>query len=72
MKKLKANVVKNDTGIVIYALKGFPGPYTHYISDTIDVDGILKLLENEENRKAKFVQALAFCEYGCEPVVFVS
>ena len=39
---LKANVVKNDTGIVIDALKGFPGPYTHYISDTIDVDGILK------------------------------
>ena len=71
-EKLKANVVKNDTGIVIDALKGFPGPYTHYISDTIDVDGILKLLENEENRKAKFVQALAFCEYGCEPVVFVS
>ena len=57
---------------MIDALKGFPGPYTHYISDTIDVDGILKLLENEENRKAKFVQALAFCEYGCEPVVFVS
>ena len=59
MKKLKANVVKNDTGIVIDALKGFPGPYTHYISDTIDVDGILKLLENEENRKAKFVQTVS-------------
>ena len=71
-EKLKANVVKNDTGIMIDALKGFPCAYTHYISDTIDVDGILKLMKGVENRKAQFVQALSFCEYGKEPVVFES
>ena len=71
-EKLKANVVKNDTGISIEALKGFPSAYTHYISDTIDVEGILKLMKGEENRKAEFHQALAFCEYGKEPVVFKS
>ena len=27
---------------------------------------------NVSNRKAKFVQALGFCEYGKEPMVFVS
>jgi len=70
--KLKCNVVKNDTGIVIDALKGFPGPYTHYVQDTIGETGVLKLLKGEENRKAKFVQALAFCEYGKEPLVFTS
>ena len=70
--KLKCNIVKNDTGISIEALKGFPSAYTHYISDTIDVDGILKLMKGEENRKAEFHQALAFCEYGKEPVVFSS
>lgn len=71
-EELKANVVKNDTGIVIEALDGFPGAYTHYVGDTIGIEGILKLLRNKKNRKAKFVQALAFCEYGKEPVVFVS
>lgn len=71
-EQLKKNVVKNDTGIVIEALKGFPAAYTHYVQDTIGEEGILKLMEGIENRKAKFVQALAFCEYGKEPVVFTS
>jgi len=71
-EELKCNVVKNDTGIVIDALKGFPGPYTHYVQDTLGEAGVLKLLKGEENRKARFVQALAFCEYGKEPVVFTS
>ena len=70
--ELKKNILKNDTGIEIEALKGFPGPYTHYVQDTIGEDGVLKIMENVENRKAKFVQALAFCEYGKEPVVFTS
>lgn len=71
-EELKANVVKNDTGIMIDALDGFPAAYTHYVQDTIGMDGILKLMKGVKNRKAKFVQALAFCEYGKEPVSFVS
>ena len=70
--ELKANVVKNDTGIMIDALSGFPAAYTHYVQDTIGMDGILKLMKGVKNRKAKFVQALAFCEYGKESVSFVS
>lgn len=71
-EKLKCAVVKNDTGICIDALKGFPSAYTHYVQDTLGEDGILKLMEGNANRKARFVQALAFCEYGGEPQVFVS
>ena len=70
--KLKTTVVKNDTGIMVEALKGFPAAYTHYAADTIGEDGLLKLMRGVENRKACFVQALAFCEYGKEPVVFKS
>lgn len=70
--ELKCNVVKNDTGIMIDALNGFPAAYTHYAQDTIGMDGILKLMEGEENRKARLVQALAYCEYGKEPIVFTS
>ena len=49
---LKKTVLKNDSGICIDALNGFPGPYTHYVDDTLKEDGILKLLEGVENRKA--------------------
>jgi len=71
-EKLKSNVVKNDTGLIIEALNGFPAAYTHYVQETIGEDGILKLLEGVENRAAFILQALAFCEYGKEPVVFSS
>ena len=57
---------------MIEALNGFPAAYTHYVQDTIGIDGVLKLMENVSNRKAKFVQALGFFEYGKEPMVFVS
>ncbi len=70
--KLKTNVVKNDTGLMIEALNGFPSSYTHYAQNTIGEDGILKLMKGIENRKAKFVEALAYCEYGKDPVVFTS
>ena len=71
-EKLKCAVVKNDTGIMIDALNGFPAAYTHYVQDTIGMDGIIKLMEGKENRKARFIQALAYCEYGKAPVVFTS
>ena len=70
--KLKTSVLKNDSGICIDALNGFPGPYTHYVDDTLGEDGILKLLEGVENRDAHFEEVLAYCEYGKEPVVFKS
>jgi XTP/dITP diphosphohydrolase len=69
-EKLKCSVLKNDTGIFIEALNGFPGPYTHYVDDTLGEDAILKLMEGVENRRAYFKESLAYCEYGKEPVVF--
>ena len=37
-EKLKKPVLKNDTGLFVNSLKGFPGVYTHYASDTIGED----------------------------------
>lgn len=71
-EELKCSIHKNDTGLCIDALNGFPGPYTHYVDDTLGEDGILKLLEGVENRKAHFLESLAYCEYGKEPVTFTS
>lgn len=71
-EKLKCNVLVNDIGLFIDALNGFPGPYTHYVDEKIGEDGILKLLTNEENRNASFVEVFAYCEYKKEPIIFKS
>ena len=69
---LKCSVLKNDTGLYVEALNGFPGPYTHYVDDTLGEDGLLKLLDGVENRNAYFMEALAYCEYGKDPIIFKS
>lgn len=71
-EKLKCAVLKNDTGLYVDALGGFPGPYTHYVDETLGEDGLLKLLDGVENRKAAFIEAFAYCEYGKTPIVFKS
>ena len=69
---LKCAVLKNDSGLCVEALNGFPGPYTHYVDDTLGEKGLLKLMENETNRKAYFVEAFAYCQYATMPIVFTS
>lgn len=71
-EKLKCTVLKNDTGLFVEALNGFPGPYTHYVDEKIGEEGLLKLLEGVENRNACFMEAFAYCEYGKDPIVFKS
>ena len=71
-EQLKCDVLKNDSGLFIEGLKGFPGVYTKYADETIGEDGVLKLLDGVENRKAYFIEVLAYCEYGKEPVTFTS
>lgn len=69
-EKLNKPVLKNDTGLFVNSLKGFPGVYTHYADDTIGADGLLKLMDGIEERSAFFKEALAYCEPDKEPVVF--
>lgn len=71
-EKLKCAVLKNDSGLFVEALNGFPGVYTHYVDDTLGEDGLLKLLDGVENRKAYFKEVLAYCEYGQEPITFTA
>lgn len=59
---LKEPIVLEDSGLFIDALHGFPGPYTKFVKKTIDIDGILKLMSNIENRKAYFKTALAYAD----------
>lgn len=69
---LKCAVLKNDSGLVIPALNGFPGAYSKYVEQTLKADGMLALMKNKKDRECYYLDAFAYCEYGKEPVVFVS
>ena len=51
--------IVSDVGLVIEALDGFPGPFLRYANQWLGIDGYLKLLAGEENRRAYFEDALA-------------
>ena len=49
-----------DSGLFIEALKGFPGPYSSYVFKTIGNEGILKIMNGVEDRRAYFLAVIAF------------
>lgn len=57
---LRRPLFKEDAGLFIDALNGFPGPYSSYVYSSIGVEGILKLMKGVKNRKAKFKSCVAF------------
>lgn len=65
-------IMINDSGLMIPALKNFPGPMTNYIEETIGEDGIVKLMTGIEDRRAFFKEVISYCEPGNEPVLFTS
>lgn len=59
-----------DAGLFIKALKGFPGPYSSFVFQTIGTKGILKLLKGISRQDAYFHSVVAFCKPNMKPVVF--
>ena len=55
-------VYMQDSGFVIEALNGFPGPYTKYVLSTIGVDGLLKLMDGQLNRRCGFAACVGFAD----------
>ena len=51
-----------DAGLFIDALSGFPGPYAAYVYQTIHNSGVLKLMENNVERHARFQSVIAYCD----------
>jgi XTP/dITP diphosphohydrolase len=60
-----------DAGLFIEALKGFPGPYSKYVYNTVGLKGILKLMKNVENRNAHFLSVVAFATPEEQPTCFI-
>ena len=49
-----------DAGLYIDKYFGFPGPYSSYALRTINNEGILKLMENDQDREARYLSAVAY------------
>ncbi len=70
-QKLEEPVIVEDAGLFIKALNWFPGPYSAYVQDTIGNKGILKLMENVNNRYAEFRSVVGYCAPNAEPEIFL-
>ncbi|MFQ5951300.1 MAG: RdgB/HAM1 family non-canonical purine NTP pyrophosphatase [Candidatus Geothermarchaeales archaeon] len=53
-----------EAGLFIEALSGFPGPYSSYVHETLGFEGILKLMRDEENRRAFFLSVAVLISDG--------
>lgn len=57
---LKKSVLVEDGGLAIEALRGFPGVYSKYVSQTLGATGIVKLMAGVPNRSARFVSTATY------------
>ncbi|NYZ76980.1 XTP/dITP diphosphatase [Candidatus Micrarchaeota archaeon] len=53
-------VFVEDSGLFIDALNGFPGTYSAWVQGKLGNRGLLKLLESEPDRAARFEACIAF------------
>lgn len=56
----ETNCFLEDAGIFIDILNGFPGPYSAFVFRTLGCSGILRLMRNHENRRARFLSVIVF------------
>lgn len=70
-EKLKKPIVVEDSGLFINALNDFPGTCTKYNFVRIGNEGILKLMEDKNDRTCSYKSAVGYCEPGKEPMCFL-
>ncbi|MCW4021839.1 MAG: XTP/dITP diphosphatase [Candidatus Bathyarchaeota archaeon] len=64
-------VFVEDAGLFIESLKGFPGPYSKFVFQTVGVNGILKLMDRLNDRNAYFKSVICYAALNQEPICFV-
>lgn len=52
-------VIVDDTGLYVNALNGFPGSHASFFLQKCGINGLLTLLDGEDNRKAYFKTSIA-------------
>jgi len=70
--RVQKPLIIEDDGLFIDSLNGFPGPYSSYVYDTIGNKGLIRLLENNQSRNAKFVAIIAYCNGNDDVKLFES
>lgn len=75
---VKRPCIAFDTNFRIDELNGFPRAFVNFSLYTIGISGILKLMENKENRSCAFIECLAYYRgkeihyfYGKHPRKFI-
>lgn len=63
-------IVVEDSGLFVESLKGFPGPFSSYVLETIGRKGLLKLMGGFRNRDAYFRAAVALSSPELRSVTF--
>lgn len=61
-RELLKPVVAVDAGFYIHSLKGFPRTFVNFVLETINLEGILKLVEGKE-RGCEFRESLAYRDH---------
>ncbi len=57
---VKKPCISNDSGFYVDALNGFPNTYVNHCLSTIGIEGILKLMEDKEDRTCCFKESLSY------------
>jgi XTP/dITP diphosphohydrolase len=57
---LEIPIAIEDAGLFISQYRGFPGPYSSYVLERLQNPGILKLMEDVENRSAQYLSVIAY------------
>lgn len=57
---VKKPCISIDCGFFIDALQGFPKAFVNFALDTIGICGILKLMENKQDRSCRFKECLSY------------
>jgi XTP/dITP diphosphohydrolase len=70
-RKCYLPIIVEDAGLFIEALNDFPGSYAAYVYKTIGNKGLLKIMKDIENRKARFGSAVSYSSAHLDlPVCF--
>lgn len=71
-EKLGKPVIVADGSVYFHALNGFPGPFIKFINKWLTAEDMLNLMRDKTDRAIDFIECLAYCEPGEEPVVFMN
>lgn len=61
-ERLGHPVVVDDSELCIEALGGFPGPYQKYMTQKLGPDGLVRLMQGYDDRRAYFISNLVFVD----------